>query len=74
MEHFKIKESQITLQILKNLPANAGDLGLIPGLGRASGGRHDNPIPVFLPKEFHGQRRLVGYSPWGHKESNMIEP
>ena len=73
-EHFKIKESQITLQILKNLPANAGDLGLIPGLGRASGGRHDNPIPVFLPEEFHGQRRLVGYSPWGHKESDMIEP
>ena len=43
-EHFKIKESQIILQILKNLPANAGDLGSIPGLGRASGGRHDNPF------------------------------
>ena len=24
-----------------------------------------------LPGEFHGQRSLVGYSPWGHKESNM---
>ena len=23
------------------------------------------PIPVFLPREFHGQRSLVGYSPWG---------
>ena len=23
--------------------------------------------PVFLPGEFHGPRRLVGYSPWGHR-------
>ena len=26
---------------------------------------------VFLPGKFHGQRRLVGYSPWGHKELDM---
>ena len=25
------------------------------------------PTPVFLPAEFHGQRSLAGYSPWGHK-------
>ena len=31
------------------------------------------PTPVFLPGESHGQRRLVGYSPWGHKESDMTE-
>ena len=31
------------------------------------------PAPVFLPGEFHGQRNLVGYSPWGHKESDMTE-
>ena len=29
--------------------------------------------PVFLPGEFHGQRGLVGYSPWGHKESDTTE-
>ena len=29
--------------------------------------------PVFLPGEFHGQRNLVGYSPWGHKESDITE-
>ena len=29
--------------------------------------------PVFLPREYHGQKSLVGYSPWGRKESNMIE-
>ena len=26
---------------------------------------------LFLPGEFHGQRSLAGYSPWGHKESDM---
>ena len=27
--------------------------------------------PVFLPGEFHGQRSLVGYSPWSHKELGL---
>ena len=31
------------------------------------------PIPVFLPGKSHGQRSLVSYSPWGHKESHMTE-
>ena len=31
------------------------------------------PTPVFLPGEFHGQRSLVGYSPWNHGESNTTE-
>ena len=31
------------------------------------------PTPIFLPGEFHGQRSLVGYSPWGHKESEMTQ-
>ena len=31
------------------------------------------PAPAFLPGESHGQRSLVGYSPWGHKESDTTE-
>ena len=31
------------------------------------------PTPLFLPGEFHGQRSPAGYSPWGWKESDMIE-
>ena len=31
------------------------------------------PIPVFLPGKFHGQRTLRGYSPWSHKELDMTE-
>ena len=29
--------------------------------------------PVFLPGRFYGQRSVVGYSPWGHKELDMTE-
>ena len=35
--------------------------------------RAQQPTAVFLPGESHGQRSLVGYSPWGHKESGMTE-
>ena len=31
------------------------------------------PTPVVLPGESHGQRSLVGYSPWGHKELDTTE-
>ena len=56
--------------MVKNLPANAGDASL---------GWEDpleegiQPTLVFLPGEFHGQRSLAGYSPWGCKESDMTE-
>ena len=58
----------------KNLPANAGevrDVGSIPGLGR-SFGEDMATHPVFLPGEFHGQRR-AGYSPWVSKEPGKTE-
>ena len=31
------------------------------------------PTPVFLPGKFHGQKTPVGYSPWGHKNSDTVE-
>ena len=45
----------------------------IPGSGRFRWRRKWQPTPVFLPGESHGQRGLAGYSPWGHKESDMTE-
>ena len=36
-------------------------------------GRKWQPTPVLLPGESHGQRSVVGYSPWGHKESDTTE-
>ena len=32
-----------------------------------------HPTPVLLPGKSHGRRSLVGYSPWGHEESDMTE-
>ena len=50
-----------------------GDPGSIPGSGRRPGEQNGQPLtPVFLPGEFHGQRSLAGYSPWGCKESDTI--
>ena len=56
--------------MVKNPPANAGDAGSIPGSRRAPGERNGQLTPVFLPGKSHGQRSLVGYSPWDHKESD----
>ena len=47
---------------------NVGDLGSIPGLGRCPGGGHGNPLQYSCPENYHGQRSLEGYSPWGLKE------
>ena len=45
-----------------------GDPGSVPGLGRSSGEGN-----VLLPGKSHRQRSVVGYSPWGHKESDTTE-
>ena len=42
-------------------------------VGKIPWRRKWQPTPVFLPGESHGQRSLVGYSPRGHKESNVTE-
>ena len=57
--------------VIKNPPANAGDMGLIPR--KIPWRRAWQPTPVFLPRESHGQRSLVGYSLKGCKELDMTE-
>ena len=47
--------------------------GFDPWAGKTPWGREWQPAPVFLPGRPHGQRSLVGYSPWGHKESDTTE-
>ena len=42
-------------------------------VGEISWRREWLPTPVFLPGEFHEKRSLTGYSPWGHKQSDMTE-
>ena len=60
---------------IKNLHAKAGDTGdagLISGSGRSPGVGKWQHTPVFLPRKFHGQRSLSGYSPWDHTESTPL--
>ena len=57
----------------KESACNAGDLGSIPGLGRSLGGGHGNPLQYSYLENPHGQRSLVGYSPWGLKWSETTE-
>ena len=67
--------SQVAL-VLKNLPDNAADVrdaSSILGLERSPSRRAWQPTPVFLPWESYGQRSLVGYSPWGHKELDLTK-
>ena len=52
---------------------NAGDLSSIPGLGRSPGGGHGDPLQYSCLVNAFGQRILVGYSPWGYRESGMTE-
>ena len=63
-------------QRLKRLPVsawNAGDLDSIPGSGRSPGEGNGNSLQYSCPGESHGGKSLVGYSPWGCKESDMTE-
>ena len=62
--------------VIETLPDSAGDTRdtvSIPGLERSPGEGNDNSLQYFLPGKFHEQRSLVGYSPWGLKESDATE-
>ena len=58
---------------VKTSAYNAGDPGSIPGSGKIPWRRIWQSTPVLLPGKSHGQRSVVGYSPWGRKESDMTE-
>jgi len=65
---------QLALAV-KNLCANAGHKRheFDPRVRKIPWRRAWQLIPVFLPGESLGQRSLAGYSPWGHRESDMTE-
>ena len=54
----------------KESACNAGDLDLIPGLGRSPGGGHVNTLQYSCLENPHGQRSLAGNSLWGGEESD----
>ena len=55
----------------KEPACNAAEPGSVPGSGRSPGEENGNPLQYSCLE--NGQRILVGYSPWGHKESDMTE-
>ena len=61
---------------MKKPPANAGDTrdtGSTPGSERSPEVGNGKPTPVFFPEESHGQKSLVGYSPWGHSQTRLSD-
>ena len=62
--------------MVKNLPANAGDTEeacLLPGMRRSPGVGNGHPLQYSLSGKVHGQRSLVGCSPWDLKELDVTE-
>ena len=55
----------------KNLPAMQ-EMGFKPWVGKIPWRREWQPTPVFLPREFHGQRSLGGYS-WDHSQTQLTD-
>ena len=80
-----IKENRLKslIQIHLSLPggsdgresaSNVGDPGSIPGLGRSPGEGNDNALQYScLENPMDRGSWRVGYSPWGHKESDMTD-
>ena len=63
------------LLVGKNMPADAEDIEtLVASLSQEEPWRRAwQPIPIFLPRESHGQRSLEDHSPQGGTESDMTE-
>ena len=59
--------------MVKNVSANERDTGSNSWVRNIPVEKEMATTLVFLPRKSHGQRSLVGYSPGGHKESDMTE-
>ena len=67
----EVTGASLRAQTVKNL--HAIKPGSNPRVGKIPWRREWLPTPIFLPREFYGQRNLVGYCPWGHKGLDMTE-
>ena len=65
--------ASLVAQMVKNPPALWETWVQFLGLGKSPGGGHGNPLHYSCLQNPHGQRSLMGYSLWGHKESDMTE-
>ena len=67
------QQATLVAQMVKNLPVMPERPGFNPWAEKIPWRRVWQPTAVFLPGEFHGQRSLEGYSPWGRKELDTID-
>ena len=65
--------ASLVTQVVKNLPAMQETWVQSLGWDEPCGGGHGNPLQYSCLENPHGQRGLVGYSPWGHKETDVAE-
>ena len=72
LKEARLRHASLVAQLVKNTLVMQVDPGSIPALGRfpVEGMATHSSI---LPGKSHKQRSLMGYSPWGHKESDMTE-
>ena len=59
--------------MVKNLPAMQERPRFDAWVGKIPWRREWQPTPVLLPGEFHGQRSLAGFSPWGRRALDLTE-
>ena len=61
-----INGASLAAQLVKNLPANAGNMrhGFDTWVRKSPRRKKWQPAPVFLSGKFYGQRSLAGNSPW----------
>ena len=68
----KFKEGFLVFWTAKNRPA-IQEIHIDSWFRKIPSRREWLPSSVFLPVEFHEQKSLAGYHPWGHKELDTIE-
>ena len=66
-------QKQVLVQFLEIPTPSPRDTGLISRSGRSLGGENGNPFQYSCQENSMDKRSLVGYSPWGCKESDMTE-
>ena len=68
-----IQQGFLVGSVVKNLPANSGDMVWSLGQEDSLGVGNDNTFQYSCLEIFHGQRSLEGYNPWVFKESDTTE-
>ena len=73
MQIYVLLWASLAAQMVKKICLQYRRPGFDPLVGKIPQRKEWLLTPIFLPGKFHGQRSLVGYSPWSHKESKTTE-